>query len=97
MRRESPLPEPCVGFLFCCYSEPWIGYKVYLTETCEADQPHLIIDVHTTCAAVSDAAMTGPIHRTLAARGLLPSRHLVDSGYIDANLLVIPACLTPDR
>ena len=44
--------------------------------------PHLIIDVHTTCAAVSDAAMTGPIHRTLAARGLLPSRHLVDSGYM---------------
>jgi transposase len=61
---------------------------VHLTETCEADQPHLIIDVHTTCAAVSDAAMTGPIHHTLAARGLLPSRHLVDSGYIDANLLV---------
>ena len=22
LRRESPLPEPCVGFLFCCYSEP---------------------------------------------------------------------------
>jgi transposase len=53
----------------------WIGYKVHLTETCEADQPHLIIDVHTTCAAVSGAAMTGPIHHTLAARGLLPSRH----------------------
>ena len=85
-RLHSPYdPEAVCGTK---RGQRWIGYKVHLTETCEADQPHLIIDVHTTCAAVSDAAMTGPIHRTLAARGLLPSRHLVDSGYIDANLLV---------
>jgi hypothetical protein len=23
LRRESPLPEPCVGFLLHCYSDPW--------------------------------------------------------------------------
>jgi transposase len=66
----------------------WIGYKVHLTETCDVDQPHLIVDVRTTTAAATDNAVTGPIHRALAARGLLPCRHLVDSGYIDAGLLV---------
>ena len=66
----------------------WIGYKVRLTETCDADRPHLIVDVRTTTAAATDNAVTGPIHRALAARGLLPGLHLVDSGYVDAGLLV---------
>jgi transposase len=61
---------------------------VHLTETCEGDQPHVITDVQTTSAAVTDNAMTAPIHRALAARQLLPDRHLVDSGYIEASLLV---------
>jgi transposase len=85
-RLHSPYdPEAVCGTK---RGQRWIGYKVHLTETCDADQPHLIVDVRTTTAAVTDTAMTGPIHHTLAARGLLPSRHLVDSGYIDARLLV---------
>ena len=35
-----------------------------------------------------DAAMTDPIHATLAARDLLPAEHLVDSGYPSAALVV---------
>jgi transposase len=32
----------------------WTGYKVHLTETCDDDTPHLITDVLTTQARISD-------------------------------------------
>lgn len=35
-------------------STEWIGYKVHLTETCEAEQPHLITQVETTPATTHD-------------------------------------------
>lgn len=66
----------------------WVGYKVHLTETCEPDQPHLITQVMTTLASTPDDAMTTPIHQCLQARQLLPERHLVDTGYLNAELLV---------
>jgi transposase len=66
----------------------WIGYKVHLTETCEADTPNLITDVQTTAAGLSDVAVTAGVHEALAGRGLLPDTHLVDAGYVDAALLV---------
>jgi transposase len=66
----------------------WVGYKVHLTETCEDDLPHLITHVATTPAGVNDDRMTGPIHQALRAKGLLPEQHLVDTGYVDAELLV---------
>jgi hypothetical protein len=37
---------------------------------------------------VPDVAMTEPIHKDLARRGLLPDEHYVDSGYPSADLLV---------
>ncbi|MBF6341862.1 IS1182 family transposase [Nocardia abscessus] len=66
----------------------WNGYKVHLTETCEPDAPHLITQVATTQAPVPDMAMTAAIHTRLAERDLLPDVHLVDAGYVDADLLV---------
>ncbi len=42
----------------------------------------------TTDATVADAAMTEPIHLALAARGLLPAEHYLDSGYPSAELVV---------
>ncbi|WP_433665190.1 IS1182 family transposase [Nocardia sp. CA-128927] len=66
----------------------WNGYKVHLTETCEPDAPHLITQVATTPAPVPDMAMTAAIHTSLAERDLLPDVHLVDAGYVDADLLV---------
>ena len=39
-------------------------------------------------ATAGDAAMTTPIHRQLAGRGLLPREHLADSGYPSAELIV---------
>ncbi|HET8726911.1 MAG TPA: transposase, partial [Alphaproteobacteria bacterium] len=66
----------------------WTGYKAHLTETCDAALPHLIIDVATTPATVQDVAVTAPIHHALAAKGVLPAVHLVDAGYVDADLLI---------
>jgi hypothetical protein len=52
------------------------------------DRPNLITCVATTEATVGDAAVTTPIHRQLAGRGLLPREHLADSGYPSAELIV---------
>ena len=66
----------------------WVGYKVHVTETCENGQPHLITQVLTTPATTPDCVMGPAIHRALAQRDLLPSMHLLDGGYVDADLLV---------
>jgi transposase len=69
-------------------STTWIGYKVHMTETCEADQVHMITHVETTLAVAADVDQTGPIHTALAAKGLLPGDHLLDAGFMDVELLV---------
>jgi transposase len=66
----------------------WVGYKVHLSETCDEDHPHLITQVTTTLATTSDFVMGEPIEQDLADRDLLPGSHLVDSGYVVAELLV---------
>jgi transposase len=66
----------------------WIGYKVHLTETCDPEGPHLITHVETTHAPVGDHEAVEPIHEALEQKELLPSRHLVDTGYVEAKLLV---------
>jgi len=69
-------------------SVEWVGYKVHLTETCDADTPHLITNVETTAAAVPDDSMLAVVHASLAAAGRLPAEHLVDKGYTDSHVLV---------
>jgi hypothetical protein len=66
----------------------WVGYKVHLTETCDADLPNLITHVETTLAPVTDWDATPVIHHALAKSALVPTEHLVDLGYVDADLLV---------
>ena len=66
----------------------WAGYKVHLTETCDEELPHLITHVETTPATTYDGAVTETIHAALEAKGLLPEEHIVDSGYLDAEVLV---------
>lgn len=65
----------------------WVGYKVHLTETCDDDTPHLITNVETTTATVTDEQMTGAIHDHLGDRAVSPAQHLVDAGYVDADHL----------
>jgi transposase len=66
----------------------WLGYKVHLTESCDADAPHLITHVLTTPATTADFDAPALIHTELAANALLPAEHLFDAGYVDAGLLV---------
>ena len=65
-----------------------MGYKVHPTETCEADQPHLITQVATTVSTEADATTLPQIQQGLADRSLLPSQQLVDTAYVSAELLV---------
>lgn len=69
-------------------SSSWVGYKIHLTETCDEDTPNLVTDVVTTTAPIADWDSLPTIQQNLARRDLLPAQQLVDSGYVDATLLV---------
>ncbi len=66
----------------------WTGYMVHLTETCDERMPRLVVHADTTPANMHEAERTGAIHDALAAKGLAPSEHLVDSAYVSAGHLV---------
>ncbi len=66
----------------------WCGYKVHVTETCEADLPQLIVQVKTTLAPRPDVKETLELQRELEQRQLLPEMHLVDGGYLESEVLV---------
>ena len=72
----------------------WLGYKVHLTETCGMEDeeavamPQLIVQVQTTVAPVQDVEVTATIQEELAKRDLVPEEQIVDTGYVDADLLV---------
>jgi transposase len=70
------------------YTTSWVGDKVHCTESCEKDQPPLITHVETTAGPIADAAVTNPIHEPWHATQLLPRLHMVDTGYLEAELLV---------
>jgi transposase len=84
-RRASLLPR---GYCFLPLSLTVTGpEKVHLTETRDNGQPAVITQVMTTPATMPDCVIGPAIHRVLATRGLLPGRHLLDGGYVDAELL----------
>lgn len=66
----------------------WTGYKVHLTETCDPGEPHLIVHVETTAATTHDGHVTAKIHGDLATANRLPAAHVVDQGYVEAELLL---------
>ena len=66
----------------------WTGYKVHLTESCDDDTPHLITDVQTTPAPLSDFDMTPQVQASLAQHHILPKDQLLDMGYVTAEHLV---------
>jgi transposase len=66
----------------------WVGYKAHVTEVCDEDAAHLITHVETCLSMQPDMANTAGIHERLAAKGLLPAEHFVDSAYVDAGLLI---------
>ena len=66
----------------------WFGYKAHITETCDAERPHLITHIETTPATTQDEQVTETIHRALAQKNLLPAEHLLDRGYVDTQVLL---------
>jgi transposase len=69
------------------HTTQWVGYKVHMTETCDDGCPPLMTHVETTPAPVDDSQVTTQLHAALQEKDLLPSRHIVDTGYLDAELL----------
>jgi transposase len=70
------------------HTTQWVGYNVHLTEICDDDLPHLITNVETTSGPAADGAATPRIHAALQQRGVLPGTHIMDTGFLDAELLV---------
>lgn len=68
--------------------QSWVGYKLHLTENCEEDTPHIILQVETTPAPRSDFEVVPIIHQDLAAKNLLPGEHLMDQGYMNIRQVV---------
>ena len=66
----------------------WVGYKAFLTESCDEEGVHLITHVETTPATSADSLLGPTIHASLAAQDLLPSVHLMDAAFIGAEFLV---------
>ena len=61
---------------------------MHLTETCDEELPHLITHVETTPATTPDFHLATTIHQALADKELLPREHLLDAGYVDAEMMV---------
>lgn len=66
----------------------WTGYTAHFTETCDPDTPNLITHVETTPATTADIHVTPRIHTALAQKELLPGEHVVDTAYVDAELML---------
>lgn len=67
----------------------WIGYKVHLTESCDAEAKiHVITHVETAPATQQDVDAPAVIHAELVQQDLAPGEHLVDAAYVSADLLV---------
>jgi transposase len=69
-------------------STKWLGYKVHLTETYGEETPNIITNVQTEEATVNDNYSLPEIHERLSKSELLPDKHVVDGGYIEASNLV---------
>src|SRR5512142_1281723 len=93
--KDMPSPAGLISSLYdpeARYSTKrdveWVGYKVHLTETCDEEMPHLIVNVETTPATTPDDNMVEVVHESLEERDLLPDEHLVDKRYTDSQVLI---------
>ncbi|NJO82239.1 MAG: IS1182 family transposase [Blastochloris sp.] len=63
----------------------WIGDKLQVTETDDADYPHLITDIDLGPATESDYDALDAIRARQKARSVLPGERYVDSGYVSGG------------
>jgi len=66
----------------------WIGYKMQVTETCDDDLPHLIVDLEPTEALANDSPELRNVQARLEKQGTLPGEQQVDQGYMSGKNLV---------
>jgi transposase len=66
----------------------WVGYTVHVTETCDDAAPPRMPHVEPTAGPGADGAVTPRMPQALERQGLLPAAHIVDTGSLDAELLV---------
>src|SRR5262249_58674373 len=59
----------------------WVGYKMHLTEICDAGHPDLITQVMTTPATTPDSVMGPAIHHDFTNRAPLPLLPLPSRAY----------------
>lgn len=88
---ESP-HEPEVRYAIK-RGKDWTGYKLQVTETCDEDRPHLIVDLEPTGALDNDAPELPAVQARLQAQDLVPSEQQVDQGYMSGANLVDSAAL----
>jgi hypothetical protein len=63
----------------------WVGYKAHLTQTCDPELPHLMVQATTPVGSASDEVTLTAIHEQRAQAQRLPQIHRVDAGSIDAS------------
>jgi len=66
----------------------WIGYKIQVTESCDDDRPHLVVDLEPTAALDNDSPELAHIQARLQKQGTTPSEQYVDQGYMSGKNLV---------
>ncbi len=66
----------------------WRGYKAQVTESCDEDRPHLIVDIEPTLAFAHDSPELPKVQARLQAQGTLPGEQYVDQGYMSAQGIV---------
>lgn len=68
-------------------STVWLGYRVQVTETCDADLPHLVVDLEPDNALQQDSQALPAIQTRLEQRGLCPREQYGDQSYISGALI----------
>jgi len=74
----------------------WVGYKLQVSETEDADKPHLICDIAVTEATKPDSVALADIQARQQQRQLVPRERYVDSGYVGGNTIAASRLLGED-
>lgn len=67
--------------------QTWVGDKLQVSETDDADMPHLITDIALTSSVEGDTTALAAIAERQATRDVLPSERFVDQGYVSGGTL----------
>ena len=78
------------------HDQEWIGDKLQVTETDDAELPHLLTDIALTSSVESDQHALGAIQSRQAERAVLPGERLADQGYVSGATLAASAEIGED-